>query len=293
MNFGTKLHGDYKKAWIDGMRDWNNRMPERMVDDRLEEQFWQEYLERRKKKPEPHAYAVHIMEELLPLLQSDDSVLEIGPGWGNYTFEAARRVKQYSCFDSSKSVLTYLQEAAAASWIDGMEFLHGKWEEYAAEADAYDVVFGINCFYRMQDIDRAMLNMNRAARRLAVVGMTSGPEPAHLWEIHRKLGYRMKFTRRDYIYITNVLYQLGIDVNCRIIPLERTYSFDSVEQFIEEQLKKIVEPEFDRVAVERIVSSYIEDIDGKPGYRHRFKAALLYWRPEAELPALQTHKGLE
>ncbi|MCI3927094.1 class I SAM-dependent methyltransferase [Paenibacillus sp. TRM 82003] len=267
------------------MKDWHNRLPERMSDDGLEERFWSGYIEEKRKRggpPRPDRYAETILKELQALIPPGSSVLEIGPGWGNYTMDVARAASSYDCFDSSASILDYLREAAEALDLPRMRFIHGKWEEYEAEADRYDVVFGMNCYYRMMDIDKALLNMNRTAKTLAVVGMTSGPEAPHLRDIARELGYRVKFTRRDYIHLMNVLYQLGIDANCRIVPLERTYTYDSEEQLFEDQLKKIMEPSFDRDAAKRIVSRYVQPIDGRPGFTHRFAAALLYWRPVSE-----------
>lgn len=283
--YGTRLQTDYKRVWLEGMKDWHGRLPVRMTDDELEEQFWREYIARKREQgllPQPDPYAAPLLGELQALIPPGSSILEIGPGWGNYTMEMAKAAAAYACFDSSASILAYLEEASARLGIGHMEFRHGKWEAYEAEEDAFDVVFGINCYYRMQEIDRALWNMNRIARRLAVVGMTSGPEALHLREIHQQLGYPVKFARRDYIHLTNLLYQLGIDANCRIVPLERTYTFDSEEQLIDAQMKKILEPNADREAVARIVSRHIRDIDGKPGYVHRFSAALLYWEPVPE-----------
>lgn len=289
MYYGTRLQMDYRKVWLEGMKDWYGKLPERMTNDELEEQFWQEYLAKREGKlPQSDPYSLEMMKELHKLLEPSDSVLEIGPGWGNYTFETARVVSDYSCLDSSSSVLRYLRESAKLMDLHNMKWIHGKWEEYSPEADAYDVVFGVNCYYRMQEITQAMLNMNRAARRLAIIGLTSGPEPPHYWEIHKKLGIDVKFSRRDYIHLTNLLYQLGIDVNCRIIPLERVYTYDSWEQLIEVQTRKLIVSEdrplsnMDKKTIEDIMSKYAVEVEGRPAICHLFKAALLYWQPVSE-----------
>lgn len=289
MYYGTRLQMDYSNVWLEGMKDWHGKLPERMTNDQLEEQFWQEYIAKREGKlPEPDPYAVELMQELHLLFQPADSVLEIGPGWGNYTFATAKLVSRYACLDSSSSILRYLKESAAVLELDHMDWIHHKWEEYTPEIDAYDVVFGINCYYRMQEITQAMLNMNRAARRLAIIGLTSGPEPPHYWEIYKKLNIAVKFSRRDYIHLTNMLYQLGIDVNCRIIPLERVYAYDSWEQLVEVQTRKLIIDEnrpltiADKKAIEDILHKYVVEVEGRPAIRHSFKAALLYWRPVKE-----------
>lgn len=166
--------------------------------------------------------------------------------------------------------------------LTNMSYVHAKWEEMPGDELA-DVVFGVNCYYRMQDIDQARINLNNGARRLAMIGMTSGPKKPHYWDIHQELGYRIKFSRRDYIHLTNLLYGLGIDVNCKIIDLQRTYTYASEQQFIEQNLNGILTPDFDRTEAMNILLRYTSTVDGKVVYVHHFKAALLYWKPEQRL----------
>lgn len=277
MYHGVRFDMNFKQLWNEGMKDWNGNLPERMIDDDKEEAFWQTYIPQKSNALDD--YASSIRAELLRFLEPGDHVLEIGPGWGNYTFAAAEKASMLTCVDSSSSVLDYLQEETRRRGFHHTQFIRAKWEEYEPQ-DRYDVVFGINCYYRMQDIDRALLNMNNAAKRLAIVGLTSGPEKPHLLEIHRQLGYKVKFQRRDYIYLTNMLYELGIDVNCKIMELERVYRYNSEEQLIKSNLAAVLDAGYDRKAAEAILHQFVKEKDGSYFYPHRFKAALLYWQPE-------------
>ncbi|HBZ83161.1 MULTISPECIES: class I SAM-dependent methyltransferase [Brevibacillus] len=281
MYYGVRLGMKSREAWMEGMKNWEGKLPERMTDDQLEESFWDQFLQRKTAEAEPDDYVREIGRELLSFIQEDDEVLEIGPGWGNYTFAAASKARSLTCVDSSASVLGYLEQGARAKGLSNMSFVHAKWEEY--EPPVHDVVFGVNCYYRMQAIDQAMVNMNNSARRLAVIGMTSGPEKPHYWDIHQQLGYKIRFSRRDYIHLTNLLYELGIDVNCNILPLQKTYVYESEEQFVSQNLSAIMEPSYDREKAEAILRQYLVWVDGKPAYVHQFKAALLYWKPERRI----------
>ncbi|MFS0815627.1 hypothetical protein ABC382_01465 [Lysinibacillus sp. 1P01SD] len=40
---------NYEALWQEGMKDWHGNMPERMVNDQLEEQFWAQSVARKKK----------------------------------------------------------------------------------------------------------------------------------------------------------------------------------------------------------------------------------------------------
>lgn len=274
---GVRLKVDYKQLWLDGMKDWNGELPERMTDDEKEEAFWHTFLQ--EKNGGPDAYSAGIREELLRYIAPGDGVLEIGPGWGNYTFAVAEQASAMTCVDSSRSVLDFLQKEAARRGLRPMEMIHAKWEQYEPQRQ-YDVVFGINCFYRMGDIEQALLHMNEAARKYAVVGLTSGPERPHLLDFHKELGVRVKFQRRDYIHLTNLLYELGIDTNCTILELERNYQYKSEEELLSSCLNDIIDQSYDRKAAADIVLRYVTLEDGVYNYRHKFKTALLHWKPD-------------
>lgn len=269
---------DFTKLWQEGMKEWDGSLSERMRDDQKEEAFWQGFMPKKELHVEPEPYVFKLQQELLDLLSPSDEVLEIGPGWGNYTFSTARKVKALTCIDSSRSVLSFLDDAARARSIQNLLLHHGKWETYEA-IRPYDVVFGVNCYYRMYDIEAALKKMNEAAKRLAIIGMTSGPEQPHYYDLRNELGYQIKFKRRDYIYLTNILYGMGIDVNCKIIPLVKRYTYDSFEELVKANTNRILDPHYDLQAVEAILKRYIQLDEGKYIYDHHFKAALLYWIP--------------
>lgn len=285
MYHGVRLGMDGKKRWLEGMKDWNGTLPERMTDDDREEAFWQDVMS--KKAGATDDYATVIRTELLHLIEPTDHVLEIGPGWGNYTYAAAQKASSLTALDSSRSVLDFLQEERKRAGLQTMRFIHAKWEEFEPK-ESFDVVFGINCYYRMQNIDQALINMNNAAKRWAIIGLSSGPEKPHLLDIHQELGCNVNFQRRDYIYLTNLLYELGIDVNCKILELERIYRYKSEEQLVQDNLNVILDEKYDRKAAKEILYRYVKLQDGEFLYSHKFKAALLFWKPEAKKIGLST-----
>ncbi|WP_251032812.1 hypothetical protein [Bacillus sp. ISL-7] len=81
MKTGIEKDYDYLELWKESMIDHNGNIPKRLEDDQAEEAFWSSMLER-KIRHKPDSYAQIVKEELLPLLHSDDHVLELGPGWG-------------------------------------------------------------------------------------------------------------------------------------------------------------------------------------------------------------------
>lgn len=268
----------YEALWQEGMKDWHGHMPKRMVDDQLEEQFWTQSIAR-KKVGQTDPYAARIFTVIREKLEPQQSVLEIGPGWGNYTFPLAAYASKLTCVDSSASVLAYLESCFSEQ--EHVSYVHAKWEELGEDTvAAHDVVIGVNCFYRMYYIKDALRHMNRLAKKRAIIGMTTGPIQPHYEVLYEKYGYDIKFPRRDYIEFLNLLYEMNIYAECEIVPLERTYEYESYEQLITAQSKKILSPNFKREHVEQALAPFIEEVNGRYFYRHDFHAALVSWEPK-------------
>ncbi|WP_100401394.1 class I SAM-dependent methyltransferase [Bacillus sp. FJAT-42315] len=270
---------DFVELWKEGMRNWDGVLPERMVNDELEEAFWQQLIDKKTVEANEDPYAKKIQGFLDTLILPEDEVLEIGPGWGNYTFFLAEKANNVTCVDSSASVLEFLKRASEKKQFHRMQFIEDKWEEHTV-SKKYDVVFGMNCFYRMYQIEKTLRNIQESAKRLAIIGMTSGPIQPHYLDLEKEYGYKIKYPRRDYIHLQNILYEMGIYANCKIILLERTYQFSSFEELITKNKAKILNEYVDDRHVEKVLEKYITEQNGTYRYKHDFHAALLYWEPE-------------
>lgn len=269
---------DFEEIWQEGIRDWEGNLPKRMVDDESEEDFWKGLVERKKERYEPDPYARKMLEAILPELKESDSVLEIGPGWGNYTFSLAEKVKHMTVVDSSQAILNYLEKHAKEKKIEPFETIHAKWEQFTSREE-YDVIFGVNCFYRMFEIKHALSLMNRYANRLVMIGMTTGPLQSHYLELERKFGYELKHPRRDYVYLIHLLYELGIYADCKIIPLKRQYTFKTYEELLEKSTSKVLDDSIKREHLEECLAPYIQVENDHYVYDHHFHGALISWKP--------------
>lgn len=275
---------DFEASWQKGMHDWHGNMPERMIDDTLEEAFWRQSIERKVIR-QTDAHALQIFEIIQSSISSDDEVLEIGPGWGNYTFPLQAIAKKVTCVDSSEAVLDYLKMCLEDS--QNVRYIHAKWED--AVVEAHDIVIGVNCFYRMYYMLDALKKMNALAKKRAIIGMTTGPIQPHYEVLNKRFGYDIKYPRRDYIQIVNMLYQLGIFADCQMLQLERTYHYETKEQLITAQSKKILSDQFNRRHVELALEPFVLEDEKGFHYTHKFYAAIISWKPVREV----SHDNME
>ena len=270
----SPLRIDFEALWQEGMHDWHGQMPDRMVNDALEEAFWSQSM-RKKTFKQTDAHAKPIFEVIRKHIPKNASCIEIGPGWGNYTFPLRDAVQKLTLVDGSESVIRYLSQYFSED--SQIEFVHAKWEE--ANLHPHDVVIGVNCFYRMYEINRALKKMNALATKRAIIGMTTGPIQPHYVVLDEKYGYDIKYPRRDYIELLNILYQLGIYADCEMLKLERVYEYESYEALYIAQSKKILSPTFDQQHVEEALAQFVTEENGKIVYRHTFYAAIISWEP--------------
>jgi ubiquinone/menaquinone biosynthesis C-methylase UbiE len=250
-----------------------------MTDDAEEQKFWSQFIQS-KSMDYQDEYSIPINKLLIEVLDEYTSkdyfktILELGPGWGNYLKTLLETGLDYTCTDISEDVLHYIKRKAR---LQGKEIktIHSKWEDFEAYKK-YDVVFAYNCFYRIADIKEALAKINRVGNKLRVIGMTSGPEKPHYKTLANQ-GFKIAFDRRDYIFFINILYQMGIDVNTRIIPLERTYQYNSKSKLLEKETSRIIDKGYDQNQVYEALVPHITIKNNTYCYTHDFNAVLIYW----------------
>jgi len=271
---GSPLNIDFEKLWKQGMHDWQGNMPERMTNDVLEEAFWAQSMQKKTNR-QTDAHAVPIYGVIRKHIPENATCLEIGPGWGNYTFPLREGVSKLTLVDGSESVIRYLQQYFVGD--DAVQFVHAKWED--AQLEPHDIVIGVNCYYRIYEMNAALLKMNELAKKRAIIGLTTGPIQPHYVVLDEQYGYNIKYPRRDYIEIVNMLYQLGIYADCEMLPLERTYRYDSYEALYDAQSKKILNETFQWDHLKSALKDLISEENGQIVYRHKFYAAIISWEP--------------
>lgn len=277
MHYGVKFE-DFGNRWREAMKEYDGGYSRRTTDDTAEKQFWANFFEE-KKVYNPDAYSLPIGKETEKIISPymPCSILEIGPGWGNYTFLLEKLSTDMACTDISEAVLHFISAKASKTNVK-IKTIPVKWEDY--RENCYDIVFGFNCFYRMREIEVCLEKINDTANKLCIIGMTSGPEQEYFREMEEVLGLEIKYHKLDYIYLINILYQLEIDCNVKIVPLENDYLFDSFEAACQNAASRILTPDYDKAEFEQILSKYIKKNDkGEYHYLHKYTGALLYWEP--------------
>lgn len=252
----------------------------RMHDDRAEQEFWKRFMAK-KTGYTPSASAQQVMERfLLPEIHAlgIETVLEWGPGWGNYTIPLAQNCRRVDCLDISPDVLAFVRKIGEEQGCRNIRTIQSKWEDYRP-GERYDLVFGYNCFYRQADLAACLLKMDRAAKKLCVAGMNSGLAPAWVREL-ADAGMPHSWEWKDYPYFAGVLYQLGIFANVTVLPYEYALDYRDTETMLREECGSWADQSPQRERAMEILSKYFVRLpDGSWHGTAQYHSGIVWWSP--------------
>lgn len=127
---GVRMGMNGKEQWLEGMKNWQGYLPQRMTDDVVEEAFWREHIRKHLIREQVAPHVKKIQTELFGFIEPGDHVLEIGPGMGTYSFDVAQKAARYTAVDSSQGMIDFLREEMERRGVAAATFVHAKWEEH-------------------------------------------------------------------------------------------------------------------------------------------------------------------
>lgn len=266
-----------EQTWLELMKGEDGQFSERVLSDECEQLFWKDFLssERNTRKDE---YSYAIEQEVLKLIQKvgPRTILEIGPGWGNYTFALAEHCEKLTCVDISEDVLELIRRRADERGLKHIRTIRSRWEDQPKES--FDAVFAYNCFYRMCDIAEALRKIDQCGEKLVILGMNSGIDRPCTLEIEEKLGLRIKKSRLDHHRLYDILLELGIRPQRMELDIFREYVFDDLQQAADYEKRFILDEGYLEEEILQIVSKHYPNIEGKYRQSHTICGGLIFWK---------------
>lgn len=267
---------DFNRQWAEQVAQSSS---ERMNDDQAEQDFWKAFM-KRKTSYAPDESSRQVLAWMLPLLKEHqvESVLEFGPGWGNYTIDLAKHCRELDCVDISQDVLDFILKIGHEESCNNIGIIHSKWETFIPRRK-YDLVFGYNCFYRQADLADCFRRMNDAANKLCIAGMNTGLAPQWAHELE-EAGYSVKWEWKDYFYFVGTLYQMGIDPNVTILPFTKTLSYPDKETLVQEECARLAPGcAISDSAEEILCRHFLQKENGSWQAKLFFRSGIVWWKP--------------
>jgi len=213
-------------------------------------------------------------------------VLDIGAGPGTTTIPLAKIVKGVTVVEPSNGMLARLKENAAKENLANITYIPKKWEDVEIgkgkdiEAGGHDVVIASHSLV-MKEIKNALLKMNDAAKRCVYIFIVAGrrneKEGSSLWSLFNR---EKPGLRPDYIYLYNILYQLGIYANVEIIDANHNMRFPNLDAAVQHYKTWMNVSGDDEKKLRLYLSENLVKENDAFWLRHTLRTAMISWRKE-------------
>ncbi len=166
-------------------------------------------------------------------VRPDWSVLDIGCGPGALTIPLARKAKSVTALDISPQMLKYLRENAEKSGLENIHYIQAAWQEAlsATTLGAHDVVVASRSMMA-GDMREALSTIVEIARRAVYLTFPVVRHPLDR-EVALAVG-RNRALHPPYVYIYNLLFQMGITANIEILSSTVKSRYSDIDQIIDQ-----------------------------------------------------------
>jgi SAM-dependent methyltransferase len=160
------------------------------------------------------------------------SVLDIGSGPGTLAIPLAKKARSVTALDLSPEMLRHLKANASLNGLNNIRYLNASWQEaYAGKmVGEHDVVVASRSIMS-GSIKDALAFISSVTLRAAYLTFPIIHQPLD-WEAYRAIGKTGK-KYPPYIYVYNLLFQMGIPANVEILRSRVKLQFSSIEDAME------------------------------------------------------------
>lgn len=212
----------------------------------------------------------------------DWKVLDMGCGGGTLALPLSPRVKEITAVDYSDKMLEMLGAEIQRRNIKNIRTIKASWDDDWADMDIgiHDVAVASRSL-SIDDIETAVNKLNSSVTKRVYLTTVVGDGPFDR-RIFQAIG-RELIPAVDYIYIYNLLYQLGIHANISFVAEENSKTFDDVNNarnYMKWMTHDMTPDE--EFKLDQYLSEHMIVRDGKSviEYTKSFKWAVIWWDKE-------------
>lgn len=220
-------------------------------------------------------------ERYLPRInvQPGNSVLDIGSGPGTLAIPLAMVAGKVTVIEPSKGMLQCLELNAEKLKLKNIICINKTWEDVSRdEIGSHDVVIASHSF-GMTDLKDALLKINDVAGEYVYLFVHIGERSRYYHELWTRLfGGEFK-SGPDYIYVYNMLYDIGVYANVDIMDVEYRRVFSTLDAAVAYWQEIFEVPDTQATG---IIKPYVNEILIKKGeefeQKYSLKTAAIWWK---------------
>ncbi len=172
-------------------------------------------------------------EEFLELLDLKDieTLLDVGCGVGNLSLKLAPKLEKVYALDYSSKMLELLESNAKQKGIENIDLVNKSWDDSWDEIPSCDLVIASRSL-EVADMKKALTKLNSKAKKKVVLSYKVGG--SFVSEEILDVLNKDIIKKPDYIYLVNILYQMGINAKVDFIRSEnKQKKIDSFGDFVD------------------------------------------------------------
>jgi SAM-dependent methyltransferase len=265
--------------------DWNNILLKMQKEKHAKKKNrGSEYWDKRAPSFARHASSTGYSEAFIEILKPEKSftILDMGCGSGILAIPLSKFVKEITAVDFSDEMINIIKKKCGEQNIKNIKYIKAAWEDNWDEAGIgkYDIAIASRSL-SVDDIRSAIIKLNNAARKRVIISTVVGDGPYDR-RIFEAIG-REPHTSTDYIYIYNLLYQMGIHANVAFSKENFKKSFDNHEKAFNSfkwMLDEITTEE--DIRLRAYLQEHLVNQNGKwiLDYNNNHKWAVIWWDKE-------------
>lgn len=259
---------------------WKQAANQRWRDLKNRAEYWNRRASSFARRTPVSSYTQAFLELLKP--EPEWSILDVGCGTGTLAIPLAGLVRSVTAMDFSEVMLEHLKSDCTRLDIQNVRAIHAGWEDDWDEAGigVHDVAFASRSLV-VEDLEVAIRKLERSARRRVYISCPAGDGPMDRKTIEA-LGRRFQ-KGPDYIYVFNLLHQLGIYANLQILRTEEERTFGSPQEA--QDFYRVLIDELGPGEDERLRVYLSENLVPKGGRwvlrdKHALNWALIWWEKD-------------
>lgn len=246
---------DLNSIWQDSFGWKGATVNQRKYDDELERNFWIKLAPRYTQEYNLNNDTPLLAEALAKRITPGSSILEIGPGSGNFSLLMAKYAREVIGVDFSSAMLAQLEARAKETGINNVKLVNAKWEDYTPENNI-DYIVSINSLYRIQDMQSALMKMYRFCNK-GIILLRSIQRP-YFYDLYKNLGLQCECCL-DYQLLPMYFWQQDIHADVEFLDYGKKKVFADIELVEQEMCKDLGKDTFEsnKTKIKKALKKYL------------------------------------
>lgn len=251
---------------MSALQDWKDRIAVcRQSRDEPAAQTWQRLAANYDNWVCNNNYVKLALPYLEQKIDSSSSVLEIGPGTGGFTLPLAKKVNSVVAVEPSQNMRDVLSQKMASSGVDNVRLVPHRAEDgLTMIKGAFDLALASYSVYDVAPVDQVVREMVRLASH-SVFLMGTGEQPTWYRSLYTRFKGREAEGSPQLGPFYNVLLEMGIYADVRIIPTSSNYVYGSESEMVSRWMSRFRLGEERRASLRAALLERAEWRDGRLG----------------------------